>query len=81
MEKQKQKKKEKKLKLKFRNKIRQYRESRGIELKTLAIALNKSLSAVYQMEKFEHFPRGGTREKLLKFFNCKFEDLFYEIEC
>jgi transcriptional regulator with XRE-family HTH domain len=68
----------KKMKLKFKNKIKEYRENRGISIKVLSEAIGKSVSAVYQIEIKKCFPRGETREKLLKFFNCNFNKLFYE---
>ena len=70
--------KEKQKKLKFKNKLKEYREVRNIRLVDIARALNKNISCIYNIEKNKSFPRGETREKLLKFFNCKFEDLFYE---
>lgn len=73
-----QKEKQRKKKLKFKNKIKEYRELRDIKLIDLANGMNKSLSTMWNLEKHKNFPRGETRVKLLKFFNCKFDDIFYE---
>jgi DNA-binding XRE family transcriptional regulator len=68
-------------KFKFKNKIKEYREKRGILIKDLAEALGKSDSTVYQIESKKNFPRGETREKIIKFFKCGFTDVFYEEIC
>lgn len=64
--------------IKFKNRIKEYRENRGITMKELAKAIEKSVSTVHQMERTKSFPRGDTREKIMKFLKASFDELFYE---
>ena len=74
------KKKRRKNTIQFRNRIKEVREEKGITVSQLAMALGKTPSMVYNMEKKGGLPRGDTREKLKKFFHVGFSDLFYEVE-
>jgi transcriptional regulator with XRE-family HTH domain len=64
--------------IKFKNRIKEYRENQGITMMELAEAIGKSLSTVRNMEKNKNFPRGDTREKIMKFLNASFVELFFE---
>jgi transcriptional regulator with XRE-family HTH domain len=67
-----------KITIKFKNRIKEYRENKGITMMELAEAIGKSLSTVRQIERSKNFPRGDTREKIMKFLNASFVELFFE---
>ena len=67
-----------KRKIKFANRIREYREDNGITMKQLAIRIVKTKSSVSHIERTRSFPRGETREKIMKFLDVNFNDIFYE---
>jgi transcriptional regulator with XRE-family HTH domain len=64
--------------IKFKNRIKEYRENRGITMRELAEAIGKSVSTVHQMERTKSFPRGDTREKIMHFLGASFDELFFE---
>jgi DNA-binding XRE family transcriptional regulator len=64
--------------IKYKNKIKEYRENRGVTMRQLAEAIEKSVSTVHQMERTKGFPRGDTRLKIMKFLGASFDELFYE---
>jgi transcriptional regulator with XRE-family HTH domain len=64
--------------IKFKNRIKEYRENRGITMRELAEAIGKSISTVHQMERTKSFPRGETREKIMQFLGASFDELFFE---
>jgi transcriptional regulator with XRE-family HTH domain len=64
--------------IKFKNRIKEYRENRGITMRELAEAIGKSVSTVHQMERTKSFPRGDTREKIMEYLGASFDELFFE---
>ena len=64
--------------IKFKNKIKKYRENRGITMKQFADGIGEKYITVHQMEKRKSFPRGNTRKKIMEFLGASFDEIFYE---
>lgn len=64
--------------LKFKNKIKWYRELRGISLRQLADGIGKTYNVVHTIERTKSFPSGETRKKIMEFLGASFNEIFYE---
>lgn len=63
----------------FRNKLKEYRENKGLSQTEMAARLGVTVPYLRVLESRGHMPRGEARTHMLHVLDADFNDLFYEV--